>query len=89
MFVESGVISRNWDARVLHVKVAALRLFHPTVSSVLSEIGSIIATQFLGGRGEGRAFSWRLLYVIFKDEKRGVAREKGEICYDLIRRSIG
>jgi len=35
MLVESGVISRNWDARVLHVKVAALRLFHPTVSSFL------------------------------------------------------
>jgi hypothetical protein len=35
MLVESGVISRTWNARVSHVKVAALRLFHPNVSSVL------------------------------------------------------
>jgi hypothetical protein len=35
MLAESAVISRERNARVSHVEVGALRLFHPTVSSVL------------------------------------------------------
>jgi hypothetical protein len=35
MFVEDEVTSRIWIARGLHGEVAALRLFQPTVSSVL------------------------------------------------------
>ena len=35
MFVEDEVTSRIWIARVIYVKVAALRLLQPTVSSVL------------------------------------------------------
>jgi hypothetical protein len=35
MLVEIGVISRKWNARISYVKVAALRLFHSTVSSIL------------------------------------------------------
>jgi len=39
MLVESGVILIIWNVRILHVKVAVLRHFHPTVSSVLFRPG--------------------------------------------------
>jgi len=35
------------------LKVAAPKLFHPAISSVLSGTGFIIATQSLMGEGEG------------------------------------
>jgi predicted acyl esterase len=53
MFVESGVISRIRNARISHVKVSALRLFHPTVSSVFFGHGFVIATQSHRGEGKG------------------------------------
>jgi hypothetical protein len=55
MFVESGVISRIWNVRFLQIKVAALRLFPPTVSSVLFEPGFYYYDTISGeeGKGEG------------------------------------
>jgi hypothetical protein len=53
MLVESGVVSRIWDIRVLHVKVAALRLFYPTVSSVLFGPGFYYYDTVSWGRGIG------------------------------------
>jgi len=51
MLVESGVISRKWNARVSHIKVAALRLFHPTVSSVFFGPGFYYYDTVSWGRG--------------------------------------
>jgi hypothetical protein len=54
MLVEIGVISRKWNARVSHVKVSALRLFHPTVSSILFGPGFYYYDTVPRGRGRVR-----------------------------------
>jgi hypothetical protein len=53
MLVEGGVISRIWNVRISHVKVAALRLFHPTVSSVFFGHGFYYYDTVFVGRGDG------------------------------------
>jgi hypothetical protein len=51
MLVESGVVSRIWEVRVLNGKGAALRLFRPTVSSVLFGPGFYYYDTVSWGRG--------------------------------------
>jgi hypothetical protein len=53
MFVERGVISRIWNARISHVKVSALRLSHLAVSSVLFGPGFYYYNIVSQWRGKG------------------------------------
>jgi hypothetical protein len=52
MLVESGIISKIWNARISRIKVPVLRLSHPTVSSPLFGHGFYYYNTVSRGRRE-------------------------------------